>query len=116
MTDRWESDRQDAGSRRNTSTVPARPDVAEQLRQLDCDPIAGMAKFAQDDTVPMALRARMFAELAKYVVPRLKAMELTGRNGGPIDLGASFNASALSDEELETLISMLEKAAVKSPQ
>jgi hypothetical protein len=86
--------------------------VAEQLRQLDCDPIAGMAKLAQDDAVPTVLRARMFAELATYVAPRRKAMELTGPNGGPIEVKRQLDFTKLSAEELETLVMLLGKAGV----
>jgi len=58
--------------------APGRPEtVAARLLQLECDPIAGMAKLAQDETVPPVLRARMFAELAHYVAPRARAVDLT---------------------------------------
>ena len=51
MTGRWGSDRRasDRGGHGRNAPAPAILDVAEQLRQLDCDPIAGMAKIAQDD-------------------------------------------------------------------
>lgn len=97
-------------SQRHNAPVPAGSDVAEQLRQLNCDPIAGTAKLAQDDTVPIMLRARMFAELATCVEPRRKAMELTGTGGIPMDIEISYNWEVLSAEELQTLIAILDKA------
>jgi hypothetical protein len=49
--------------------------VAVRLRQLDCDPIEGMARLALDESVPVTLRARMFTELATYVAPRGKVVD-----------------------------------------
>ena len=94
-------------------TIPPRPDVAERLRQLDCDPIASMAQLARDDTVPIALRARMFAELATYTAPRRKAVELTGAGGAPVEVEITYNFDALSSEELSTLKTLLERAGIR---
>ncbi len=85
--------------------------VQERLRQLDCDPIAGMAKLAQDETVPAVLRARMFAELATYIAPRRKATDLTGAEGKPLDMEFGYNRDALTDQELQTLQDLLIKTA-----
>jgi hypothetical protein len=111
MTRRLGSDeRNSAAAQRRNAPGATSADVAEQLRQLDCDPIAGMARLAQDVTAPIPLRARMFAELATYVAPRRKAMELSGPNGGPIDLENALDYSLLSVSELETLAALLDKA------
>ena len=92
--------------------APEQPEtVAERLRQLDCDPIAGMAKLAQDETVPAVLRARMFAELARYVAPRARATDLTGADGGPLDAEYQYSHGSLTDQELETLHDLLIKSA-----
>ncbi len=116
MTGRWGSDRRPfnrANTPDSAASVPPRPDVAEQLRQLDCDPIAGMAMLAQDEALPAALRARMYAELASYVAPRRKAVELTGPAGGPIETQDALDLDALSTEELLTLKHLLKKAALR---
>jgi hypothetical protein len=63
---------------RNYPQKAAAKVTPERPRQLNCDPIAGMAKLAQDETAPAVLRARMFAELARYVARRAKAADLTG--------------------------------------
>ena len=110
MSRRWHRSTSDRAERRRNAPVPADADVDEQLRKLNCDPIAGMAKLTQDDAVPVVLRARMFAELATYIAPRRKAMELSGPNGGPIDLEDSLNYSLLSVSELQTLAALLDKA------
>jgi len=58
--------------------------VAERLETLGCDPIEGMAEIAMDKSQPMQLRATMYRELAQYVAPKRKAMEMTGEKGGPV--------------------------------
>ena len=110
MNRRWGSDRCTSDSATAFRNVPYCPDVAEQLRELDCDPIAGMAKLARDDTVPIALRARMFAELANYTAPRRKAVELSGPNGQPLEPRPAFDMSLLTLREREMLTDLLNKA------
>ena len=51
-------------------------DVRERLEALRCDPIAGMAQLAMDEANAPELRGRMYAELAAYCFPRLRAIEL----------------------------------------
>ncbi len=58
--------------------------VADKLEELGCDPIEGMAKIAMDDRIELNIRAQMFKELAQYVAPKRKAMEVTGEDGGSI--------------------------------
>ncbi len=58
-------------------------DVIERLKELDCDPIEGMAIIAKraiegDD---LALAGQMYKELAQYVAPKRKAVEVTGKDG-----------------------------------
>ena len=61
--------------------------VEEILERANCDPIEGMAQIASNDvealgladgeTIPITLRAKMYAELAPYVAPKRRATELT---------------------------------------
>jgi hypothetical protein len=104
-----QTDVRSAGQTRNEHPTSFR-DVQAQLLELDCDPIAGMAKLATDESLPAALRARMFAELATYIAPRRKAVELSGPNGGPIETDCNFDYTVLSDSELKTLTVLLDKA------
>ena len=80
----------------------------EKLNKLGCDPLEGMAKIAMDQSNPIDLRARMYAELAQYVAPKLKSSELTGANGGPVQVESL--GSELSAEEqtarIEALLAM----------
>lgn len=51
-------------------------EVQERLRELDCDPIEGMARIAMDERNAPELRGRMFAELAAYLAPKRRAIEV----------------------------------------
>jgi hypothetical protein len=69
-----------------------------------------MVRLAKDESLSPVLRARMFAELTAYVAPRRKATDdLTGSDGKPLVLDENFNMSALTDEELQTLVDLLSK-------
>jgi hypothetical protein len=50
--------------------------VSEILEALSCDPIESMAKIAMDETVELSIRAQMYKELAQYVAPKRKAVEM----------------------------------------
>jgi hypothetical protein len=109
--DAWRASEKDLGNDglRGRNTRERSGTVADQLRGLDCDPIAGMAKLAQDKTVSSVLRARISVDLAHYVAPRAKAADLTGPTGIPLELASEFNMEKLTDQELETLAYLLEK-------
>ena len=64
---------------------------------MGCDPIAGMAAIATDEKQDIALRAAMYKELAQYVAPKRKAVEMSGPDGGELTL-AEF---VLGSYELE---------------
>jgi hypothetical protein len=59
-------------------------EVREKMLANGCDPILGMIKMAKDMKNSPEVRARMYAELAQYFAPKLKSIEHTGANGGPI--------------------------------
>lgn len=78
-------------------------DIEEKLAALGCDPIEGMAKIAIDETRDISLRAQMFKELAQYVAPKRKAVEVSGSDGGAIKLEYSDEA------RIRALTAFLEK-------
>src|SRR5690242_3190536 len=99
MNRRRASERQPSQQiRRGANAVGRYETVDERLRELGCDPIAGMAKLAQDDAVPTMLRARLLSELAHYVAPRAKAADLTGADGIPLELATELNMEVLTDQ------------------
>lgn len=67
----------------------SRRSVSEILKQIKCDPIEGMAQIAMDEGQPAALRGKMFAELAQYLHPKRRAVELSGPDGTPIEMNVS---------------------------
>ncbi len=58
--------------------------VIDRLEVMGCDPIAGMARIAMDESADLGIRAQMYKELAQYVAPKRKAIEVTGEDGGAI--------------------------------
>jgi hypothetical protein len=59
-------------------------DIQTLLIKLGCDPIEGMARIAMDCHNPVELRARMFAELAHYIAPKRKAIQIDGSDASPV--------------------------------
>ena len=56
-------------------------ELVELLEALGCDPIEGMAQIAMNPGIAPELRGRMFAELAGYLYPKRKAVEVKGDDG-----------------------------------
>jgi hypothetical protein len=68
-------------------------DIREKLAAMGCDPIAGMAAIAMDEKQDIGLRAQMFKELAQYVAPKRKAIEMAGADGEELTLADLVNGS-----------------------
>ncbi len=51
-------------------------EVIDRLEALGCDPIEGMARIAMDENTEPNLRAQMYKELAQYIAPKRRAMEV----------------------------------------
>ncbi len=64
--------------------------VTETLEGLGLDPIRGMAEIALDERVEVSLRVQVLKELCQYVAPKRKAVEVTGEDGGPLELEISW--------------------------
>jgi hypothetical protein len=69
---------QKTGGRQKGTRNKRTQDVIDRLEALGCDPIEGMARLAMDKSNSPELRGRMFAELAQFVAPKLKAIEHSG--------------------------------------
>ena len=61
-------------------------EVIERLKELKCDPIEGMAKIAKDayEEGDKQLAGQMYKELAQYVAPKRKAIEVSGDTDNPL--------------------------------
>ncbi len=76
--------------------------VIDKLQEMGIDPIEGMARIANNEANNIDLRARMYAELAQYIAPKRKAMEVTGEGGGPL-LVTSISIGRLSSQPVKAL-------------
>jgi hypothetical protein len=59
-------------------------DVVARLKILGCDPIEGMARLAMDLENAPELRGRMFSELAQYVAPKRRALDVAAADAAPV--------------------------------
>jgi hypothetical protein len=57
--------------------------VADKLAALGFDPIAAMVAIATDPAADLTLRGRMASELAAYIHPKRRAIDLTAETGSP---------------------------------
>jgi hypothetical protein len=80
------SPRTKAGGRVKGTPNKRTQDVIERLNELGCDPIEGMAKIAAQAMTEgeLMLAGQMYKELAQYVAPKRKAIEMTGANGADL--------------------------------
>ena len=88
MTTRQKTGGRKAGTP-NTKTVS----IIDKLKSLKCDPIEGMAIIAKQamEEGELQLAGNMFKELAQYVAPKRKSIEITGEDGGPVKTSSTFN-------------------------
>ena len=61
-------------------------EIAERLAELDCDPIEGMAMIANDTTLDHSLRLQAFKELAQYVAPKRKSVDIDATIDGNVSI------------------------------
>lgn len=81
------------GGRKTGTTNKKTQSVIDKLEELKCDPIEGMAKIAKQamGEGDLQLAGNMYKELAQYVAPKRKSIEITGEDGGPIKTSSTFN-------------------------
>lgn len=73
--------------------------VADVLREKGFDPTVELVKILKDpNALPTDIRARMLTTLMEYVHPKKKSVELTGAEGGPIQI------ENISDQALVQII------------
>jgi hypothetical protein len=66
--------------------------VAEVLGELGLDPIKQMGQIAMDERIEVSIRVQVLKELCQYIVPKRKAVEVTGDKGGPLVLKINWAA------------------------
>jgi hypothetical protein len=82
------------GGRQKGTPNKVTQEIVEKLQALGCDPIEGMARIAIDPDSKPELRLRAYVELAQYVAPKRKALEMCG------DLDVEVRRSVISDTPL----------------
>lgn len=72
--------KREGAGRKKGSVSKQTKDVQDKLKELNCDPIEGMARIAQQaiDEGELQLAGNMYKELAQYVAPKRKAVEIQG--------------------------------------
>src|SRR2546422_170246 len=69
------------GGRRAGTPNKKTREVTELLRSLDCDPIEGMVRIAQEEKHSPELRGRIYSELAQYMYPKRRSVEMSAEEG-----------------------------------
>jgi hypothetical protein len=73
------------GGRKRGTPNKRTQELSEKLAELGCDPAAGLAAIADDPKTPIELRVSCYKELATYLYPKRKAVDLA-HDGPPIIL------------------------------
>ena len=76
-------------------------EAAQILDELGCNPIRGMAEIAMSESHPVELRARMFLELAHYVYPKRKTVDVRVAEPEPREQATSDDVIRWLDEQAE---------------
>jgi hypothetical protein len=69
------------GGRRAGTPNKRTADLVKHLEALGCDPVDGMAQLAMNPANTPELRGKMYAELAGYLYPKRKAVEVKSEDG-----------------------------------
>ncbi len=72
-------------------------EIEEKLAGLNCDPIEGMAMIASDPTASQELKFQAFKELAQYVAPKRKAVEMEIEGSGSFNINVVRFSDAAKD-------------------
>lgn len=78
-----------------------------RCEELGCDPIEALVGIANDPKTPIELRARVLIEIAQYIYPKKRSVELSGIGGGPIEV-SDGSAFKLLKERLDRLAQRLQ--------
>ena len=81
------------GGRKKGTPNRATLTVAEKLAALGCDPISGMARIAMDENNSPETRGRYYSELAQYLYPKRKPVEVPNEQGLVIHVNTTLDNS-----------------------
>jgi hypothetical protein len=102
--------KREGAGRKKGSVSKKTQSVVEKMEALGCDPLEAMHRIAQqaekgieevdrDGNIvirrDMALAGQMYKELAQYVAPKRKAVEVSGTDGDAIQHELSVNITGI---------------------
>lgn len=99
------------GGRKAGTPNKIKASATELLNEIGFDPLRGMAVLAKDDSVPVAIRSRMLAELAQYVYPKRRSVELSGVDGSAIEIDHGSSALESLEARIDGIAERLGAAA-----
>lgn len=65
------------GGRQKNTPNKRTTDIQTMLEALGCNPIMGLANIAENESHDISIRLSAYKELAQYVAPKRKAVELS---------------------------------------
>lgn len=77
-------------------------EIQERLAQLECDPIEGMAMIANDPSLDQSIRLQAFKELAQYVAPKRKAIDMAATVDGTMKIEVVRFGDVTDDEDTDS--------------
>lgn len=78
-------------------------EIQDRLDELDCDPIEGMAMIAADPTASQELKFQAYKELAQYVAPKRKAIDMNATLDGSFNIQVvRFTDTAVDVDDTST--------------
>lgn len=63
------------GGRKKGITAKLSKEVASRLNEMGCDPVGGLADLGMSADIDPSVRRAAYAELMKYIYPRLSAID-----------------------------------------
>lgn len=60
--------------------------IEEKYGVVDYDPVLAMAEIAHEKKHPIEIRQKCHSEVAQYFHPKKRAIEVTGADGGPVEM------------------------------
>ena len=76
-------------------------EIQERLEMLQCDPIEGMAMIANDTSLDHGLRLQAMKELAQYIAPKRKAVDMATTFDGSVNIEVVKFSDIAEQEVLE---------------
>ncbi|MDP4027004.1 hypothetical protein Q8W71_30915 [Methylobacterium sp. NEAU 140] len=77
-----------------------------RTEELGIKPYVDSKGRQRDPAVPLDLRMQAAAAAARFLLPQLKSTEITGANGGPLDVFLDMGEEALAKRRAELALAL----------